>query len=287
MVQLLQRAFSTAFYFTACVVVSSLIPVLAQTAVPAGAKSKAIEVPQSFLAGILAGTGGSAVIERFLHGDGAPAALVAKRAAAVMRQLGAQRSVLEPEDLLDAVDRVVHVAARSFSYATVMRTAVAGNYRPDNAVLAWDFGPPGGKVMPCFVHIRPNDKRISSRDITAHFQISANSLLADGIFGMRRIELDLADGKYRIILITRNLGDFTLSNLPFGREVRINGMTPIVSGRGGIVRSSPEAVCDWQAVLSSGREIFLLEIWAVKLAHFTNPNSVAPSSLKARRAKGS
>ena len=139
MVQFLTRAFTIAFYLMACIVVASFTPALAQTEVPTAAKSKAIEVPQPILESMLNYAEGAAAIEQFSLGDGAPAELVAKRAAAVIRRLGSQRSVLEPEDLLEAVDRVVHVAARSLSYATVMRTAVAQDYRPDNAVLAWHF----------------------------------------------------------------------------------------------------------------------------------------------------
>ena len=232
MVQILKRALPTALYLLACLAVASSTSAVAQTDLPIVSKSNAIEVPQPFLASILRGARGAALIERFLLGDGAPAELVAKRAAAIIRQLGAQRSTLEPENLLEAVDRVVHVAARSLSYSAVLRTAVAQNYRPDNAVLAWDFGPPGGKVMPGFDQIFPNDKRISGRDITAHIQASDNSLLADGLSGVRKIRLSLADGNYRIILMTRDPGESTLSDLPFGREVRTNGVTMIVSGKG-------------------------------------------------------
>jgi hypothetical protein len=213
-------------------VAGSFAPVLAQSMGSSASKEQAIEVPPEILASTLTGVRGTAVIDRFLRGDGAPSALVARRAAAIIRQLGAQRGRLKPGDLLGAVDRVVHVAARSLSYASVMRMAVAENYRPESAVLAWDFGPAGGKIMPGFERILPDDKRIAGDDMTGHLQTRRNSLLTDGISGLRKIELDLADGNYRIILMTQNSGDPDLAQLPFGREVRINGMAMIVNGEG-------------------------------------------------------
>lgn len=217
-----------------------LIAVAAGASVPAAAQSPAQRVPQEaavdvppvVLAHVLSGVRGTAVLDRFLRGDGAPPATVARRAAAVIRQLGAQRDRLKPEDLLGAVDRVVHVAARSLSYASVMRMGVAENYRPRNAVLAWDFGPAGGRVMPGFERVQPGDSRIAGDAMAGVAASARNALLADGIAGLRRIKLNLADGKYRIILMTQNAGDPALARLPFGREVSINGMTLIVNGDG-------------------------------------------------------
>lgn len=232
MVRIRARNFATVVYLAVGVVAAIFAPALAQTAASPVIKANTIEVPPEVLAGTMSGVRGTAIIDRFLRGDGAPPALVARRAAAIIRQLGEQRGTLKPADLLGAVDRVVHVAARSLSYASVMRMAVAENYRPESAVLAWDFGPAGGKIMPGFERILPNDKRIAGDHMTGHLQAQRNSLLTDGISGLRKIELDLADGNYRIILMTQAVGDPALAKLPFGREVRINGMTMIVIGEG-------------------------------------------------------
>jgi hypothetical protein len=195
-------------------------------------KATAIEVLPAVLMSILTGAGGTALIDRILRGDNPPAVVVARRAAAIIRQLGALRSKLKPGDLLGAVDRVVHVAARSLSYASVMRMAVADNYRPESAVLAWDFGPSHRQPMPGFERVIPDDKRLLGDEMAGRFQASRNSFLADGISGVRKIELDLSDGDYRIILMTRNVEDPGLATLPFGGEVRINGVPLIVNGRG-------------------------------------------------------
>jgi hypothetical protein len=232
LVQLRTRYVAAALYIATGMFAGFSAPATAQTLASPDVKENIVDVPPAVLASTLTGAGGTAFIDRFLRGDGAPAAEVAQRAAALIGHLGAQRGRLMPGELLGAVDRVVHVAARSMSYASVMRLAVANNYRPENAVLAWDFGPAAGKTMPGFERILPDDKRIGGSDITAHLQATQNPLLTDGISGLRKIELDLADGNYRIILMTQHLGTPNLARLPFGREVKINGMTLIVNGEG-------------------------------------------------------
>lgn len=234
MVQFRVRNFAIALYFATCMVAGAgnSAPAPAQSIVPPVSEASAIEVPPEILAVAVTGVRGTAVLDRFLRGDGAPPALVARRAAAIIRKLGAQRGTLKPEDFLGAVDRVAHVAARSLSFASVMRLTVADNYRPESAVLAWDFGPAAGHVMPGFDRVLPDDPRITGETMTAYLNDKQNALLTDGISGMRKIELNLADGNYRIILMTRNFGDPALAELPFGREVRINGMPLIVNGQG-------------------------------------------------------
>ena len=234
MVRIRGHKFMAALYLVAWMATGtgSFAPVLAQALAFPVSKAAPIEALPEILASTLTGVNGRAIIDRYLRGDGAPPALVARRAAAIIQQLGAQRDTLKPEDLLGAVDTVVHVAARSLSFASVMRMAVAQNYWPESTALAWDFGPVAGKIMPGFERILPDDKRIAGDNLTAHLQNKQNSLLADGISGVRRIELDLADGNYRIILMTRNFGNPALAELPFGREVRINGMTMIVTRDG-------------------------------------------------------
>lgn len=232
MVQIRAPKLASVLYCVACMAAGSVIPAQAQSTAPPAAKDNAIEIPPEILASIVTGERGNAVIDRLLRGDGASSAVVARRAANIIRQLGALRDQLKPEDLLGAVDKVAHVAARSLSYASVMRMGIAKNYRPENAVLAWDFGPANGKIMPGFERILPDDTRLAGEDLTGHLQSKQNSLLTDGVSGLRKIELDLPDGTYRIILMTQNSGDPALAELPFGREIRINGMTLIVNGEG-------------------------------------------------------
>lgn len=232
MVKIGTPVLTAVFCLLAWSVAGFLAPVAAQSLPKPFPKEKEIDVAPALLAAILADASGRSIIDRFLRGDKPPPEVITRRAAALIRKLGTQRSKLQPEDLLNAVDRIVHVAARSLSYATVMRMAVAKNYRPENGVIAWDFGTPFSRVMPGFERILPNDKRITGADLTAHGVEHDNPLLTDGISGLRKIELDIDDGTYRIILMTQNMGDGTLTKLPFGGEIRIDGVTSIVKGKG-------------------------------------------------------
>lgn len=194
--------------------------------------SQAINSNSAIFKSALAGKRGMPAIDQYLRGDGAAPGIVVRRATALIRALGRQRGSLRPQDLLAAVDTVTHVAARSLSYATVMHLAVEKDYRPNKAVLAWDFGPHEGIVMPGFERISPDDKRLSGSGIAALRRSDENPLLTDGIAGLRRIDLDLADGKYRVILMTQNFGVPDLVLTPFGREVRVNGIPLIVRRHG-------------------------------------------------------
>ena len=170
-------------------------------------------------------------IDKYLRAGGAPPEVVARRAAALIGQLAASRATLSPGQLIGAVDQVSHVAARSLSFASVIQLAVASDFRPDGAAIAWDFGPKDGTAMAGFERVPPDDRRLAGVGVAALRHGDGNPLLADGIAGLRRIELELPDGDYRIILMTQNLGLEKLTGLPFGAQVRVNGIPLIVDRR--------------------------------------------------------
>ncbi|MBT5048831.1 MAG: hypothetical protein HOM58_10035 [Rhodospirillaceae bacterium] len=204
----------------------------AQAANPPAGMAKESAPPRAILDRALAGKRGMPAIDHYLRGDGAGPEIVVRRATALIRALGRNRRTMRPLDLLAAVDTVTHVAARSLSYATVMHLAIEQGYRPDKAVLAWDFGPVEGNAMPGFRRIAPDDHRLSGTGIAALRRSDENALLTDGIAGLRKINLDLPDGEYRIILMTQNFGVPSLVRNPFGREIRINGIPLIVMRHG-------------------------------------------------------
>lgn len=189
-------------------------------------------LPAAILRSALAGNRGMPAIDRYLRGDGAPPGVVTRRATALIRAIGKIRNTMRPQDLLAAVDSITHVAARSLSYATVMRLAMEPDYRPENATLAWDFGPGDGTVMPGFERVVPGDRRLSGTAIAALRRDDDNALFTDGIAGVRKIQLNLPDGDYRIVLMTQNFGVPDLVRNPFGQEIRINGIPLIVMRHG-------------------------------------------------------
>lgn len=201
--------------------------------VPAGpALAQIADSAAAILQSALAGKRGMPALDRYLRGDGAAPGTVTRRATALIRALGRNRGTLRPRDLLAAVDTVTHVAARSLSYVPVMHLAVEKGYRPGKAALAWDFGPAEGAVMPGFERISPGDPSLFGTGVAALRRGDANPLLTDGIAGLRKIHLDLPDGKYRVILMTQNFGVPDLVRNPFGQEIRINGIPLIVMRHG-------------------------------------------------------
>ncbi len=217
---------------SALAVVAAGGPAAAQSGLPALGPDVITSTPAARLADALMRVENRGWIDRYLRADGAAPADVARRAAELIRKLAAARAALSPQQLLGAVDQVSHVAARSFSLATVMQLAVANDFRPDNATLAWDFGPRGGTPMTGFERVPPDDRRLTGEGIAALARDGANPLLAEGIAGVRKIVLEVPDGDYRVILMTRDIGLRALTNLPFGTQVKVNGIPLIVNGRG-------------------------------------------------------
>lgn len=209
-----------------------LPPAWAQSITTLSGNAAEVPHPADILKSALSGKKGMPALDRYLRGDGVSPVIVARRAAALIRALGKERDNLRPQDLLSAVDTITHVAARSLSYAAVMRLAIADDYQPKGAILAWDFGPHGGTVMAGFEHVAPKDSRLSGSGIAALRGTAENALLGDGIAGLRKIKLDLPDGDYRIILMTQNFGVPNLVRNPFGEEIRINSVPLIVMRHG-------------------------------------------------------
>lgn len=162
-------------------------------------------------------------INGFIGTGRQPADVVARRAAALLRGLADRRGTVPPAAYLGAVSRISTLAGRALASASIVGLAVATGYRPKNVVIALDFGPPEGPVMPGFERVLQGDRRIEGR-ILALRRPGSNLLLSDGLAGIEKITLSVAPGDYRVILITQNLADPAVSRLPFGRTVRINGI---------------------------------------------------------------
>jgi hypothetical protein len=224
--------FAMSVVFSAATGLSFGGPALAQTSASPSGFVRAEKPSPAILERALAGQRGMPDLDQYLRGDGATSDVVARRATTLLRALGANRDRMRPQDLLNAVDTVTHVAARSLAYVPVMHLAIDKDYRPSSAVLAWDFGPADAPVMPGFERVAPDDSRISGIGVAALGRADENALLTDGVAGIRRISLGLPDGKYRVILMTQNFGVDSLVRHPFGQEIRINGVPLIVMRHG-------------------------------------------------------
>lgn len=195
------------------------------------AQDAAPEIPAGLVDRALAGEAEALVqIRRFLAGPGVKSPdTVTQRATQLISQIGRQKSGVPADDLLRLVDQIAGEAIDLISGSQVVRIGVDRDFVPTRALVAWDFGPADGEVAPGFERVLPNDGRIGGADLDGLRRPAESELLNDGIAGVERIEADLPDGEYRIILMTQNLGDRQLMSNPFGQEVVVNGTSLTVT----------------------------------------------------------
>lgn len=213
---------------------------------PPAQSEPAQAVPSDVIEQALAGDQDAiATLTRFLQGAGGKnPEQITQRATALITQIGREKSGASTEKLLSVIDQVASNAINLVSGSQIVRIGVDTDFVPGRAVVAWDFGPADGPVAPGFERVLPNDERIGGIELDGLRRPADNQLLNDGIVGVERIEANVPDGEYRIILMTQNLGDRQLMSNPFGSEIVVNGNALTVN------QPSPD---DWvkDAVLSN------------------------------------
>jgi hypothetical protein len=182
--------------------------------------------PKDLLDALLGGAPGAMTdATKFLiSGDRRPEE-VARRATALISEIGARRAGVGTDTLLRVIDRIASDAISMVAGSQIVRLAVDKDFVPRNAVVAWDFGSPDAGAARGFEKVRPGDPRIGGAALNALRRPGEDNVLQDGITGVERIEADVPDGDYRIILMTQNLGDSKLMANPFGSELVINGVS--------------------------------------------------------------
>ncbi|MFT5486323.1 MAG: hypothetical protein ACI9JL_004042 [Paracoccaceae bacterium] len=199
-----------------------------------GPASKAVltdVVPNDLIEKALAGDNNAlAALQAYLRGTGSKSPeAVTRRATALIAQIGREKKDASTESLLSVIDQIASNAINLVSGSQIVRMGVDNDFVPNRALLAWDFGPPDGPIAPGFERILPNDDRIGGADLDGLRRPADSELLNDGIAGVERIEVDMPDGEYRIILMTQNLGDDKLMGNPFGSQISVNGSALTVS----------------------------------------------------------
>lgn len=168
-----------------------------------------------------------ATLRRYLSGQGAGVpARVADVASTLIQRLGQNEAVLGFPRLQVAVDRVVDLAGELLGNSKIVHLGIERRYRPVSPVVALDFGPVGA-AAPGFERVDAEDKRLGGTRLVV-VRGTAGGVLAAGIRGVERIELDMPDNAYRVVLLTRKKG--LGGAAPFGREIRVNGI-PFIIGR--------------------------------------------------------
>jgi hypothetical protein len=180
------------------------------------------EILEDVFASTLSGKTQSRALNAYLSPASLSPEEVVRRASALIRAIGKRRSTLPAGQVLGAVERVARVAERAISTTSVRLLAVDDNYAARNATIALDFGPRDGSVMTGFERVVAGDPRVSGDGVNALRRPSENALLSDGLSGVKKIELDVPNGRYRVVLMTQNLNDAGLNRSPFGQAVLVN-----------------------------------------------------------------
>mgnify|MGYP003627548997 CR=1 FL=1 len=238
------------------IALGGMVPAVAQTQDPAQNPPQNQETPDKpqpasvvspdLIDQALAGDNDAvAALAAFLRGTGAKnPEQITQRTTALIAQIGRQKGGVGTDSLLSVIDRIASNAISLVAGAQIVRVGVDSDFVPSRAVLAWDFGPADGNVAPGFERVLPNDVRVGGAALDGLRRPAESELLNDGITGVERIEVDIPDGEYRIILMTQNLGDRQLMSNPFGSEISVNGNAQAIT------QPSPD---DWggEAVLSN------------------------------------
>ena len=225
----MRRLFIPVFAFL-CAVVFVASPLLPSARAQQPADADAAAARDRQLLGLaLSGESGRAALTEYLAGSGEPEA-IARRASALLEILRVARPDLPARDVLRAVDFVSNLAVRAISSTPIIQLAIDSGFRPRNALMALDFGPPDGDVMEGFQRVLPGDSRLQGAKTGGLRRPADNPLFSDGITGLRKIRLELPDGRYRLVLLTQDLGDPKFATLPFGREIRVNSVPILVEG---------------------------------------------------------
>ena len=191
--------------------------------------------PKAALDGAMSGTDeGLAVLRLYLAEASGRSSEMEKRATNLIKALAATNIADDPEALQEAIIAKSD-ASRTALFATpIARVKVLKNFRLSERSIGFDFGSPDSTVMPHFQHVTPKDKRLSGKNRRALRRPSDDDLLADGVVNVEQFKADIPNGKYRVILLTDNLGIGNKFDHPLGKKIKINGITV------GIAQNSPD-----------------------------------------------
>lgn len=192
-------------------------------AMPSQAALNAVGTRSEALAGAIAGSeDGRKAIERYLDSGGLPADM-AGRAATLIRDLQRSEIVVDPGILREAADRISSAASKSFASAQVFKVKMTSGFDLGERRLGFDFGPPDSSVQPGFQKVTARSDWVRGGGMAGLRRPEGAALLRDGLLNVRRIELPIPDGEYRVMILTDDVGVTENNMSPFGKNMKVNG----------------------------------------------------------------
>lgn len=186
------------------------------------ASHAAPEPSQQTLDAIVAGgpAAEEAIREYLTAGNPSPEE-ISRRAVALSRAIALEPRLEENDEAL--LDRSLLIAdhlSRSLCAPRLLRLDVDPDYVPPQTTIAYDLGGAATPEAFGFVVSTPWDNELAKSESID--MVREGALLRDLIAGVRRIDLDVPNGEYRIILTTS--ADL-VGGAPFGTELKVNGET--------------------------------------------------------------
>lgn len=181
-------------------------------------------VPRSVLASLLTNTPQSTeLLQRFIAGGGANPDAISSRSVELVTALQQTGMVTDKALLATIAQRVATAASQALDSRPILKLNVDKTFTAPPGVRAYDFGPPDKAVQHGFERILPNNPMLSGNVRGLRRPGDEAGLLSGGVAGVKKIDVKLPDGEYRITLMTEALGDAALTLAPFGNMVDANG----------------------------------------------------------------
>jgi len=164
---------------------------------------------------------GRQALGTWLEQTGSGPKAVAAQAVALIRALRTA-GINDPGLLQQTADRIAQSAEKILQQVHIYRASVAANLALGAGHIGFVFQSPDAVAPPGFEVILPRDARLRGANMRAIRSPVAAPILQAGIVGVRSVTLKVANGNYRLILLTADMQVANLNRAPFGTTVRVN-----------------------------------------------------------------
>ena len=156
----------------------------------------------------------------FLAAQGGDRQGVAALAAEMIGELGG-----DPEDVRRVAGRISDAATEAMNASVIVRFSEDESFSVPEGAIGFDFATADAKSVPGYERVTPSDARVEGDDMSGLRRPVDSPVVAHGLTGIRKFRTAVPNGRYRIMLITDDLGDWSAVPRPFGNQVSVNGAT--------------------------------------------------------------
>jgi len=176
------------------------------------------------VAGVASGTPeGQKVLQQYLAQFSGRPEQMEKKTGDLIKALGKSKIATDPLALQGAIAYISQASRRALFTTPIAGVKISDNFRLSPRSFGFDFGPPDSNTMDNFQHVTATDKRVTGTNLRALRRPAKDNLLSDGLVNVQKFKTSIPNGKWRVVLMTDNLGIGKSLQHPLGKEVKING----------------------------------------------------------------